>query len=144
MAKDECLFCEFTKGGRKLWSVYENKYVFAFLDINPAGKLRGHTLVLPKKHFETIDECDDAYLKELILAIKRLIPAIRAVSGAEGINVLQNNGKAAGQLVKHVHFHIIPRMHKDGIRFDENRRQPKPMELAETAESIREELKNQK
>jgi histidine triad (HIT) family protein len=114
------------------------------LDINPAGLLSGHTLVLPKKHFPTIDEMDDEYLTAVILAIKKLVPAINKVSGAQGINVLQNNGKEAGQLIPHAHFHIIPRKHGDKIRFDENRRMAKPMEQVEVAEAIKEELKKQK
>jgi histidine triad (HIT) family protein len=138
--KNECLFCKFASGEIKPAIVYENEYVIAFLDINPAGTLIGHTLVVPKRHAETIDKLDEESLRETIMVIKNLIPAIKKVSGAEGINVIQNNGKAAGQFVMHVHFHIIPRKAGDGIRIDENRRAAKPLEQSQTAEAIKEAL----
>ncbi len=137
----DCLFCKFCKHEMDTAIAYEDDRVIAFLDINPAGKLSGHTLVLPKKHFETIDKVEEEYLTAIMLAIKKLIPAIKKVSGAEGMNIIQNNGKVAGQLIPHVHFHIIPRKHGDGIRIDENRRMAKPLEQTEIAQAIKEELK---
>ena len=136
----DCLFCKFAKKELDTEIIYENKYVFAFLDINPAGQLVGHTLVVPKKHFENIDTADEKYVCEAMKAIKKVVPAIRKISGADGINVLQNNGKVAGQAIPHLHFHIIPRKHNDGIRFDENRRYYKPLEMCETAKELRKEL----
>lgn len=138
--KDGCIFCKIAKHEIEVAVVFENKYVFAFLDNNPAGTLIGHTLVIPKKHFEKIEDVEDKYLKEIVLAIKKLVPAIKNVSGAEGINVVQNNGKAAGQAVMHAHFHLIPRKSGDGIHFDENRRKAVPMEQVETANAIKQEL----
>ena len=125
--KKDCLFCKFAKHEVDVAVAYEDDKVIAFLDINPAGILSGHTVIIPKKHFEMIDEVDDDYLEALSLAIKKLVPAIRKVSCAQGINIVQNNGKVAGQLIPHVHFHIIPRKQRDGIHFDENRRAAKPM-----------------
>ena len=138
---ETCIFCKFAKHEIEVATVFENKYVFAFLDNNPAGILTGHTLVIPKKHFTEIDDIEDEYLKEIALAIKRLVPAIKNVSGAEGINLIQNNGKAAGQAVMHAHFHLIPRKQGDGIRLEENRRKVKPLEQTETANAIKETLK---
>ena len=138
----DCLFCKFAKGEIEVAKIYEDKNVFVFLDINPCGELNGHTLVIPKKHYETILDCPEETLKETIAVVKKIAVAVQKVSGAEGINLVQNNGKAAGQFVPHIHFHIIPRKAGDGIYFDEKRRKAIPMELLETAKKIKETLQN--
>lgn len=137
----QCLFCKFARNEIKPAIVYENDYVICFLDINPAGTLEGHTLVVVKEHCPNIEDCSEETLAEAMKAIKKLVPAIKKISGAEAINVLNNNGKEAGQLISHTHFHLIPRKHGDGIHFDENRRKMKPMEQSEVARAIKEELK---
>jgi len=136
----DCIFCKFAKHEIEPAIVFENENVIAFLDNNPAGQLVGHTLVLPKKHYETLDLIPDTTLGEIIKVIKILVPAIRTVSGAEGVNIIQNNGKVAGQAIPHAHFHIIPRKSKDGIYFEEKRRKVVPMEQLETEKAIKEEL----
>ena len=138
---EECIFCKFASGQIKPAIVLENKYVIAFLDINPAGLLVGHTLVVPKEHCITIDKCSDKTLAEVMKAVKALAPAIMKTSEADGINFIQNNGKAAGQFVEHAHFHLIPRKHGDNIIINENRRKPVPMELESTAKAIKAALK---
>jgi histidine triad (HIT) family protein len=140
---DDCIFCKFTKHELDCAIVFENKDVLAFLDINPAGALSGHTLVLPKHHYETIDKIPDKELGEIIKVIKILVPAIQKVSCSDGINIIQNNGKAAGQAIPHAHFHIIPRKHGDGIYFDEKRRKSKPLEQVEIANSIKDAIAKQ-
>ena len=140
----DCLFCKFARKEIETAVVYEDKKVFAFLDIDPAGPLIGHTLVIPKRHSHCIDECPDEDLKAMIVAVKKIMPALKKVSGAEGVNLVQNNGKAAGQFVMHAHFHVIPRKQGDGIWFNENRRKAVPMELTETAKAIREEMAKKK
>ena len=117
--------------------------VFAFLDTSPAGVLAGHTQVITKKHYSDITNCPEKDLKALIVAVKKIAIAVKKVSCAQGINVLQNNGRVAGQFVSHIHFHIIPRKQDDGIWFDTKRRNPAPMELVETAKAIKEELKKE-
>jgi histidine triad (HIT) family protein len=144
MQKNGCIFCKLINREFEPAVVMETPLVMATMDINPAGTLCGHTLVMTKKHFETIEDCPEKELKEVIAAVKKLVPAIKMISGAEGINVIQNNGRAAGQLVNHVHFHIIPRARGDGIHFNENRRKARPMELTEAAEAIKKELKRKK
>ncbi len=91
--------------------VYEDDDVLAFLDIAPAAK--GHTLVIPKNHYETLDEVPDEVLHKIISVVKKVSKAI--MSDAQGFNVLQSNKKVAGQFVPHVHFHIIPRHEDDGL-----------------------------
>lgn len=131
------MFCKFAKKEIETAVCFENNDVLAFMDINPAGKLSGHTLVISKKHYASISDCDDKTLFELMKAIKLLVPAIKQVAGADGVNIIRNEGKAAGELIPHIHFHIIPRKHGDGILFDTERRNAEPLELSETAQSIR-------
>jgi len=140
----DCLFCKFIRKEIETVTVYENEHVLAFLDINPAGTLEGHTLVIPKKHFSDIFEVDEAELCEIIKAVRKIAKVIKKVSGAEGINIIQNNGKTAGQAINHIHFHIIPRITGDGIRLDENRRNTKPLELATVAKAIKEQIESTK
>jgi len=136
----DCLFCKFIKKEIPCEIVFENDKVMAFLDINPAGELIGHTLIIPKEHFTNLDDTNDEYLIEMAKVAKRLSKAIQKISGADGLNLIQNNGKAAGQCIMHAHLHLIPRKHGDSIRIDENRRKTKPLELGETAKAIKENL----
>lgn len=135
-----CLFCKFVKKEIPCAIVFENDKVMAFLDINPAGELNGHTLIIPKKHFVNLEDIEEDYLSEIAKIAKKLSKAIQKATGAEGLNLIQNNGKAAGQCIMHVHLHLIPRKHGDSIRIDENRRKTKPLELIETAKAIKENL----
>ncbi len=109
-----CVFCRIRDGEIPSAKIYENDAVMAFLDIAPWSK--GHTLVVTKRHVEVYDEAGDDDLKELALAVKKVAKAVVAATGAEGYNILTNNRKAAGQLVFHLHTHIIPRFEGDGIR----------------------------
>lgn len=87
--------------------VYEDDHVFAFLDINPLAA--GHTLVVPKEAAPAIEELSEDSGAAIGRALPKLCRAIQRATGAEALNVLLNNGKPAGQLVPHVHFHIIPK-----------------------------------
>lgn len=136
----DCLFCKFAKGEIKPEIVYENEHVLAFLDINPSGKLCGHTLVISKKHFETIEDIDEKELCEVIKAVKKIARAVKIASGATGINLWQNNYASAGQLIPHFHFHIVPRIKEDGIMLESQRTKPPAEDLKETAEKIRGQL----
>jgi histidine triad (HIT) family protein len=91
--------------------VYEDDLVFAFLDISPLSE--GHTLVIPKQRYETIGDLPDEVAAALGRVLPRLARAVASATGAEAYNVLVNTGEAAGQVVPHVHFHIIPK-HSDG------------------------------
>ena len=106
-----CVFCKIIAGDIPCPKVYEDAQNLAFLDINPVS--RGHTLVIPKHHYELISQMPEkdylSYMKTLQNVAKGLLRY------TEGINVLQNNGKDAGQLVPHVHFHIIPRRPGDEV-----------------------------
>ena len=115
----DCIFCKIIQGKIPCNKVYEDKNFFAFLDKNPAKK--GHILVTPKKHCYTILDCDDKTLKDIMPVIKKIAKKVKSIS--DGYNVLVNNFEAAGQVVPHLHFHIVPRFKDDADIF--NRRQVK-------------------
>lgn len=110
---NNCIFCKIVKGEIPCAKVYEDDETIAFLDIAPASPQGGHTLVLPKRHYELFTEVPEKELGSLTSSIKKVTAALLKIS--EGVNILQNNKSAAGQVVSHVHFHIIPRYKNDGI-----------------------------
>jgi histidine triad (HIT) family protein len=132
---EDCIFCKIIKGEILSYKVYENEKVLVILDINPANE--GHLLIIPKKHFENIFDIEEDYLVEVIKVAKKLSMLFIEY---DGLNLLQNNKEQAGQIVKHFHLHLIPR-----IKGDENRIVMKwvPKQLSkEDFETIAEELKN--
>lgn len=92
--------------------VYEDDDTLAFMDIGPI--IKGHTLVVPKTCCETVVETPDGVLAKLMIVCKRIAAAQVNELGADGVNIIQNNGAAAGQEVPHLHFHVIPRFKNDG------------------------------
>ncbi len=100
------IFCKIIKGESPCYKIYEDDDVLAFLDISQ--KYFGHTLVVPKKHFANTLDCDDEILKKVILATKKIAKHYVDDCGVSGVNILNNNGKEAGQMVEHLHYHIIP------------------------------------
>ncbi len=112
----ECIFCKIAKGEIPCHKVYEDKEVIAFLDVLPASKKGGHTLVIPKKHYDTIEDVPEDLLDKIMKAAKKISVAL--LKDADGVNIVQNNKKAAGQIIPHVHFHIIPRHNGDSIRIE--------------------------
>lgn len=111
----DCIFCKIVAGQIPSHTLYEDDRVYSFLDIGPLA--RGHCLVIPKDHYTTIDQMPDELAAACASVVPRLSRAIMAVTGASGWNVLQNNGAVAGQVVDHLHFHIIPRCEGDGLGF---------------------------
>lgn len=111
---DNCIFCKIARNETNSYKVYENEKVLAFLDIAPVNK--GHTLVIPKEHFETILDIPNDILKEVVLVVKIVAIALKKALNADGISISINSYEAAGQKVKHAHFHIIPRYYGDGLR----------------------------
>ncbi len=108
----DCIFCKIIKGEIPSTKVYEDKNTVAFLDINPVAQ--GHLLVVPKEHAEFIEEISEKSLTEAIKVTKKLISILDQFN--EGTNIGMNNKPAAGQLVPHVHFHLIPRNKGDGLK----------------------------
>ena len=109
----ECIFCKIAAGQIPCIRVYENACVLAFLDIGPISD--GHTLVIPKAHYDRLDSCPAEVLAEVAKVVGALAKSVAEAVGAEGYNVLNNNGVAAGQVVNHLHLHIVPRKSGDGV-----------------------------
>jgi len=109
----DCIFCKIIDGEIPAVKVLDEKLVVAFMDINPSSK--GHMLVVPKNHAENIFEIPESDLVALIKAVKRCAKAVKDALNAEGITILQLNGKASDQIVSHLHIHVIPRWENDGL-----------------------------
>ena len=105
--KNDCIFCAIAAGEIPSFKVYEDEQVLAYLDINPFSK--GHTLVIPKKHSACLVDTDDETLAVVIARVKKVAAHLKEKLGCDGFNIVQNNGEVAGQTVRHVHFHIVPR-----------------------------------
>lgn len=106
------LFKKIIAGEIPCEKVYEDEHAFAFLDINPVNP--GHTLVIPKKWSSGFLDADEDTIRALIPAIRNVAIAIKKATGCDGINIIQNEGEAAGQKIFHLHFHVIPRFANDG------------------------------
>ena len=111
----DCLFCKIGNGAIPSTKVYEDKKYAAFLDLFPAVK--GHTLVIPKAHYQNILEIPPKELEGLIGAVQRVAAAVEKGVAASGFTVTQANNASAGQSIPHIHFHIIPRYKGDGMKF---------------------------
>jgi len=109
----DCIFCKIAAGQVPVVKIYEDEVVLAFLDVGPISD--GHTLVIPKEHFEMLHNCPSELLGQVSSRLGRIAGAVAAGMNSEGYNILCNNGRAAGQLVGHLHFHIIPRNTGDGL-----------------------------
>lgn len=133
---NECIFCKIVRGEIPCSKVYEDESVLAFMDIGPVVK--GHTLVIPKSHYDPITSTPPAVLHHLIEVVQRVAAAQYTELKADGVNVSQANGKAAGQIVPHIHFHVIPRFLADGHHWNWNARNyDTPEEMQAYASRIR-------
>ncbi|WP_410765915.1 HIT family protein [Haloferax sp. DFSO60] len=108
----DCIFCAIASGDIPGRVVHETEHTLAFLDVNPLAS--GHTLVIPKDHYERLDEVPAELSEELFGAVSELVPRVEDAVDADATNVGINNGPAAGQEVDHVHIHIVPRFEGDG------------------------------
>lgn len=108
-----CIFCNIISGEIPSYKVYEDDNFYAFLDISQATY--GHTLVVPKQHFESLFAMPDFLLEKMLILVRDLASKIKTATNCKGINILNNNGEAAGQSVHHFHIHIIPRYDNDNF-----------------------------
>lgn len=113
MIKDDCIFCKIANGDIPSATVYEDKDFRVILDIAPAAK--GHALILPKQHYDNLWELGEEEAAKILTIAAKVSKAQKAALSCDGINVLQNNGIAAGQSVFHYHMHLIPRYDKDEV-----------------------------
>lgn len=130
-----CIFCRIVKGEIPSTIIYEDNTLICFLDIAPANT--GHSLIVTKKHFETVTDLPDDTLQHLAVFAKKLAKAMSFALAAEGFNVLMNNRKVAGQLVPHAHIHVIPRYARDGIDLNWRPRKALPALLRDCADKIK-------
>ncbi len=110
-----CVFCKIISGDIPSYKVYEDENALAFLDIAPVNY--GHTLVVTKKHFANMEEIPEEELCRLMKAVKKVGKAIKEGMSVEGYNVNENNDPVAGQIIRHIHFHIVPRHVGDRLEF---------------------------
>ena len=108
-----CVFCKVIQGEIPCDKVYEDDEVLAFLDINPINK--GHCLVIPKEHYDNLLEMPEELAQQIIRVVKKVAPSVMEATQADGFNLGVNSGSAAGQIVFHAHFHVIPRHSDDGL-----------------------------
>ena len=111
---EECLFCKIVKGELPSSKLYEDEDTLAFLDLFPVNK--GHSLVISKEHYENIFDVPEESLSKISSVMKNVADAVKKGVNADGISIAQSNGKDAGQIIPHIHFHIMPRFKDDGLK----------------------------
>ena len=134
MTKDDCIFCKLANGVFPTNSIYEDDKFNVILDNGPATK--GHALILPKEHADDLFELPDKTAAEAFKLAKKLGKHIMETLGADGLNVVQNNGEAAGQTVRHFHLHLIPRYNNDGQKIQWEPTSPSSEELVKIKEEL--------
>jgi len=135
MRIENCTFCQII--GRTISSkvVYENEYVIAFLDIFPISK--GHLIIAPKSHYQSIEDIPEDDLVEVFKIVKMYAKLLHEKLNIDGYNILQNNFRAAGQVIDHFHVHIIPRsINDDKFRLKIPRSQANEKELNEVLKKL--------
>lgn len=110
----DCIFCKIVNQELPAFKVYEDEEFLAFLDIMPVNP--GHTLVIPKTHYKNMEEIPEDVLGRLMGIVKKIGLSIKDNLGAESYNINENNDPAAGQIIPHIHFHVIPRNEGDGLK----------------------------
>ena len=134
---DNCIFCKILSGVIPSTAVYEDDSFKAILDVNPAA--RGHVIILPKNHAANIFELPDEDASKIMIVAKKIATAIKKTYNCDGVNILQNNGEAAGQTVFHLHVHVIPRFEGDSVNVGWKQGEM-PEDMAAIAEEIKKNL----
>jgi len=135
----ECIFCKIIDGEIPAVKVLDEELIIAFMDINPSSK--GHMLVVPKRHAENIFEIPESDLAATVKAVKICAKAVKEALNAEGITILQLNGKASDQIIPHFHIHIIPRWENDGLPISNWEMKPGDMkEINDIARKVKENI----
>jgi len=113
IADRHCTFCDLIHGAGEVSICYEDSEAIAFMDIQPVNA--GHVLVVPRRHYERLEEVPAELAMHLFRVATKLVPAVKKVADAEGMNIVVNSGSAAGQDEPHYHVHVIPRSSNDGF-----------------------------
>ncbi len=134
---ETCIFCKINNGEIPSFCVYEDEDFKVILDRYPASK--GHLLVITKEHCEDIFSLPEATAAKLYPLVKRLATQLKETFNPEGINIVQNNGSAAGQSVFHFHLHLVPRYANDEVVLNQTTHQETTLE---TLEAVAKQLVN--
>jgi len=113
LVNKDCVFCRIVDGVIPAVKIYETQDILAFFDTLPAAK--GHCLVIPKGHYESIDFVPDNIISSIFILAKKIVRLQKKIFNINDVNLLQNNGREAGQTVFHMHLHIIPRFKNDNV-----------------------------
>ena len=133
----DCIFCDILSGARMGHFIYEDEFHVSFLDKYPIDT--GHSLVVPKKHYEKITDMDYDDVGKLFSVVPKIATAVLNATGADAFSLGQNNGRAAKQIIPHVHIHIIPRYNHKGTIWTK-RAIKEDSELTTLAEKIKKNL----
>ncbi len=136
--KQGCLFCSIASGTLESATIFENSEFKVILDKFPGA--RGHTLILPKEHYDDIYDLDVETAGKMFGLATIVAKALRTVFNCDGLNLLQNNGSIAGQTIMHFHIHLIPRFEDDGLNFAWETKKFTDDELEAIADSIKSHL----
>lgn len=131
----QCIFCKIVAGEIPAATVLQNAAAVAFMDVGPLAE--GHVLLIPTRHYQTIDQMPADEAAGMLKHLPALVRAVREATGCEGVNVLQNNGRVAHQVVDHVHVHVIPRDAGDAFDFNWPSGQYPQGRIEQLAEAIR-------
>ena len=116
MVKEDCIFCKIANGQIPSKTLYEDEDFRVILDLGPATE--GHALILPKEHAANLFELSEELASKALVVAQKMAVRMKKVLGCEGLNLVQNNGEAAGQTVSHFHIHVIPRYENDGQKIN--------------------------
>lgn len=134
MKEDNCIFCKIANGEIPSETLFEDDEFRVILDLGPATK--GHALILPKNHFADLYEIPDDQASKAVILAKKIAARMKEKWNCAGLNIVQNNGEAAGQTVFHFHMHLIPRYESDNQKIGWNPLSPSKEELTEIRKSF--------
>ncbi len=137
-SQSDCVFCKIVNGNMASDIVYEDEDCVAVLDVSPIAE--GHTIVILKEHYKNLIDVPDKFAASMIRACKRIGRALKGALDAEGFNVFCNNERCAGQVIEHIHMHVIPRGEGDGLKLERPQGKYPPGRAAEIREQIRKRI----
>lgn len=129
----DCIFCKIVNNQTPCYKIYEDNSTLAFLDAYPVYK--GHSLVIPKKHYENLNEITEEDLTAVVKTAKKVANLLKDKLKCDGVNLVQSNGRAASQIVMHFHIHVVPRFVNDGLNLW-NHGEKQTFDLKKTHEEI--------
>ena len=134
MVKEDCIFCKIANGQIPSKTLYEDEDFRVILDLGPATE--GHALILPKEHAANLFELSEELAAKALLVAQKIAVRMKNTLGCDGLNLVQNNGEAAGQTVSHFHIHVIPRYKNDGQNINWVPSSPSQEELEAVCQKI--------